>query len=110
MAGSAEVDPTALRSTADWLDKTVEELADKVDTHMRAVRAFIGPEWSGTAARSHEGPWSDWEDGARRVIGSFTTDADALRTVAAGFASTDSGRARALERTASSLDLPDIRP
>ncbi len=108
MSGRADVDPEALRVVADWLDKTVEELAEKVDTHMRAVRAFIGPEWSGIAAGSHEGPWTDWEDGARRVIGSFGTDASALRTAAGGFSDADNAHARAITRTGSSLNLPGI--
>ncbi|WP_216895632.1 WXG100 family type VII secretion target [Nocardia alni] len=108
LSGRADVDPEALRATAQGLDKTVEELADKVDTHMRAVRAFIGPEWSGTAASSHETPWTDWENAARRVIGSFATDADALRTTATGFLTTDNAHAQAITRTGSSLNLPGI--
>jgi WXG100 family type VII secretion target len=108
MADHADVNPEAMRAAADWLDRTVEELTGKVDAHMRAVRAFIGPEWSGTAAGSHDEPWMDWEDGARRVIGSFGTDAGAVRTTAAGFLATDNTHAREITRTGSSLDLPGI--
>ncbi len=108
LSGRADIDPEAMRATAEWLDKSAEELADKVDAHMRAVRAFICPEWSGAAAASHEGPWRDWEDAARRVIGSFGTDAGALRTTAARFVSTDNTHAQAITRTGSSLNLPGI--
>ncbi len=108
MSGRADIDPEAIRATAEWLDKTAEELTNKVDAHMRAVRAFIGPDWSGTAATSHEEPWADWEEATRRVIGSFGTDAGALRTTAAGFLTTDSAHAQAITRTGSSLNLPRI--
>ncbi|MBO0883088.1 MAG: WXG100 family type VII secretion target, partial [Mycobacterium sp.] len=84
-----DVDLVAMESTARWMQTTADELADAVDGHMRAVRAFVGGEWTGVAAGSHEGPWADWEEGARRVIGSFITDVGALRSAAAEYSRTD---------------------
>jgi WXG100 family type VII secretion target len=109
VADHVGVDPDDLHSTADWIDKSAQELADAVHAHMRAVRAFIGGDWRGSAATSHEGPWADWEDGARRLIGSFFTDVGALRATAGGFTTTDTRAAGAIGRTGSSLNLPEIR-
>ncbi len=68
-----------------------------------ADHAFLGSDWQGTAAGSHESPWADWEDGARRVIASFTADAGALRSAAGGY-----GSAQAIVRAGSSPDLPEV--
>ncbi|WP_169813552.1 WXG100 family type VII secretion target [Nocardia vaccinii] len=108
MANHVDVGPDALRATADRVDQQAEDLINAVDSHMRAVHAFLGSDWQGTAASSYESPWADWEDGARRVIGSFIADAGALRSAAGGYLSTDDTSAQAIVRAGSSLDLPEV--
>ncbi|MCC3314775.1 WXG100 family type VII secretion target [Nocardia africana] len=105
MADRVNADPAAMHATADWLQGTADELADVVDTHMRAVWAFLGGDWQGTAAGSHEGPWSEWEEGARRIIGSFFADVGALRSAAGVLATSDSGSAESIGR-AGATDSP----
>ncbi|WP_433656172.1 WXG100 family type VII secretion target [Nocardia sp. CA-128927] len=80
--GTVGVEPEQLRATADWLDQSAHEFADEVDQHLRKVLGFIGGDWQGTAAKSHQDPWDEWVDGARRIIGSFVTDAGLLRDAA----------------------------
>jgi len=109
MADRVDVGPDVLRAAADWLDKQAEDLISAVDAHMRSVRGFLGSDWQGTAAGSHEEPWSDWEEGARRVLGSFSADAGALRTAAGGYTTTDDSAAQAIVRSGFSLDLPEVR-
>ncbi|MGF6888535.1 WXG100 family type VII secretion target [Nocardia sp. GAS34] len=108
MADHVDVGPDTLRAAADWLDRQAEDLVNAVDTHMRAIHAFLGSDWQGTAANSHESPWSEWEDGARRVIASFTADAGALRNAAGGYLTTDHTSAQAIVRAGASLDLPEV--
>lgn len=109
MADRVDVSPEALCAAADWLDRQAEDLISAVDAHMRAVRAFVGSDWQGAAAGSHEEPWSEWEEGARRVIGSFSADAGALRNASGGYTTTDDGAAQAIVRAGFSLDLPEVR-
>ncbi|GAB4587644.1 WXG100 family type VII secretion target [Nocardia sp. IFM 10818] len=108
MAGEVAVTPVELRATADQLDQLAREIADSVDKQMREVRAFLGADWQGAAATSHENPWTDWEDGARRIVGSFRTDAGLLRQAAAEYTATDRARAGSIEAAGSSLDLPPV--
>lgn len=96
--GTVGVDPQQLRTTADWLDRSAHELADEVDKHIRKVLGFIGGDWQGAAAKSHQGPWDDWEDGARRMIGSFVTDAGLLRDAAGTYPRTDTGSGDSISR------------
>ncbi|WP_330182196.1 WXG100 family type VII secretion target [Nocardia sp. NBC_01503] len=104
MSGGVEVDPVEVRAAADWFDGAAGELSDRVDGHMRAVREFLGAEWVGVAAGSHEEPWGEWEGGARRIIASFRADAGVLRQAGEEFATNDRCRAEATER----LDLPEV--
>ncbi|RJO70617.1 WXG100 family type VII secretion target [Nocardia panacis] len=109
MADRVDVSPAELQSAADGLDRLAQDLADAVDRHMRAVRTFLGSDWQGTAADSHESPWTDWEDGARRVISSFVSDAANLRTAAGGYRTSDDTSAQAIVQKGFSLNLPDVR-
>ncbi|MRH92803.1 hypothetical protein GFY24_36210 [Nocardia sp. SYP-A9097] len=102
------INPVEVQATAGGLDQIADELTDQIDAHMRAVRAFVGVEWTGTAAGSHENPWAEREDGARQIIGSFHTDAGLLRRTAAEVTAVDRSRVSATERAGSSLDLPDV--
>ncbi|GAB2558144.1 hypothetical protein GCM10027167_76530 [Nocardia heshunensis] len=95
-------------AVAGWLDQVAREIGDAVEKQMREVRAFVGAEWQGAAATSHEDPWAQWEGGARRVVGSFSTDAGLLRQAAAEFASTDRSHGDAINAERSSLDLPPV--
>lgn len=107
MAGEVAASPVELCAVAGWVEQIAGEISDAVDRQMREVRVFLGTDWQGTAATSHEDPWTEWEDGARRVIGSFGADADLLRRAADEFHGTDTRRAEALE-SKSSLDLPPV--
>ncbi|MEV6769710.1 WXG100 family type VII secretion target [Nocardia sp. NPDC051030] len=106
MSTGVDIDPAELRAAADSLDTSAQDLADRVDTHMRKVRDFVGVDWTGTAAGSHEEPWADWEEGARRIIASFRADAGLLRQAATEFETTDRSRAESTDAAGSSLDLP----
>ncbi|WP_458691330.1 WXG100 family type VII secretion target [Nocardia tengchongensis] len=108
MVGILNIDPAGVQAAADWLDHAAQDLVDEVSAHMRLVRSYLGSDWQGTAAASHENPWTDWEDGAHRLLASFRTDSALLRQVAAEHALTDSHRAEALTRTSSGLDLPGV--
>lgn len=103
-----EVYAVELRSAADWLDGAARDLGERIDSHMRAVRGFVGAEWTGAAAGSHEEPWTDWEDGARRTIASFRADAGMLRQAANEYELDDRSRADATDAAGSSLDLPGV--
>jgi WXG100 family type VII secretion target len=93
MADQVGVDPAAVHATAGWLESSAHEFADDVDKLMREVRAFIGGDWQGSAADSHHDAWTDWEDGARRVIAALGQDAAALHQAAGGFVNTDGNNA-----------------
>ncbi|MFJ4657933.1 WXG100 family type VII secretion target [Nocardia sp. NPDC088792] len=108
MSAEFKADAVELQATADGLDQLTAELTDQLDKHMRAVRGFVGVEWTGTAANSHEDPWAKWENGARQILGSFRTDAGLLRRVADEITAVDQSRAAATQRAGSSLDLPDV--
>ncbi|PXX55601.1 WXG100 family type VII secretion target [Nocardia tenerifensis] len=98
MGDPLEVHQSKLRATATWLEQSAHEFADDVDSHMRKVHEFVGGEWRGDAAKSHQSPWDDWEEGARRIIGSFITDAGLLRDAAATYVRTDGGSADSIGR------------
>ncbi|MFE3759443.1 WXG100 family type VII secretion target [Nocardia tengchongensis] len=108
MVGILNIDPAGVRAAAEWLDRAAQDLADEVTAHMRQVREFLGCDWQGDAAGSHETPWTDWEAGADRLLTSFRTDADLLRRVAAEHTQTDHRRAQALTQAGPSLDLPGV--
>ncbi|MEV6768349.1 WXG100 family type VII secretion target [Nocardia sp. NPDC051030] len=108
MSAEIKAGPVELRVAADGLDQLATELTEKLDSHMRAVRAFVGVEWTGTAAGSHESPWAEWEDGAQQILSSFRTDAGLLRRVADEITVIDQNRVAATQGAGSSLDLPDV--
>lgn len=108
VGGELKVQPGDLGSTADWLDAVAQDITDAVDKQMRAVRDFLGTDWQGAAATSHEDPWTEWEAGAHRIIGSFGADAGALRRSAGTFVQVDRARATATDQAGSSLDLPPV--
>ena len=93
MAGRMQASPTDLNATADWLDSSAREFDAEVTRFMRQVRNFVGVDWRGVAADSHGDAWTEWEDGARRVIAGLQKDAGALRQAAAELARTDGGHA-----------------
>ncbi|WP_019929062.1 WXG100 family type VII secretion target [Nocardia sp. BMG111209] len=106
MTGQLEANPETLHATAGGLEATAQQLADTIDIHMRAVAAFIGSEWRGVAAGSHEEPWAQWEDSARRVVGSLLTDAAALHSTAESYLTVDTRSAETIAAVSFSLDLP----
>ncbi|MEV6073151.1 WXG100 family type VII secretion target [Nocardia sp. NPDC052001] len=106
MGIGVDVDPVELRAAADALEGSARELSKRVDAHMRAVREFVGGEWVGAAAGSHEGPWAEWERGTRRIIESFRADAGLLRRTAGEFEAHDRSWASAVHSAGASLDLP----
>ncbi|MFF0637977.1 WXG100 family type VII secretion target [Nocardia sp. NPDC004151] len=108
MVGILKIDPAAMRAAADWLDRAAQDLVDDLTAHMRLVRSFLGGDWQGDAAASHETPWTDWESGAHRILTSFATDASLLRQVAAEHTRTDHHRAHAVTQAGSGLDLPEV--
>ncbi|MFE3028890.1 WXG100 family type VII secretion target [Nocardia tengchongensis] len=108
MVGILNIDPAGVRAAAEWLDRAAQDLADEVSAHMRLVREFLGSDWQGDAAGSHETPWTDWESGAHRLLTSFRTDAELLRRVAAEHAQTDQHRAQAITQAGPGLDLPGV--
>ncbi|WP_067574925.1 WXG100 family type VII secretion target [Nocardia acidivorans] len=105
MSGGVEVEPVELRAAAEWLEGAARELGERIDGHMRAVREFVGAEWIGVAAGSHEEPWGEWEGGARRIIASIRADAGLLRWAGSEFSANDRGRSEDMAR----LDLPEVR-
>ncbi|WP_169812544.1 WXG100 family type VII secretion target [Nocardia acidivorans] len=108
MAGDVAASPGELIAVAGWLDRVAQEISDALDGQMREVRAFLGVDWQGGAATSHENPWADWEEGARRVVGSFGVDAGLLRRAANEYTSHDRARAESIDAAGSSLDLPPV--
>ncbi|WP_433666951.1 WXG100 family type VII secretion target [Nocardia sp. CA-136227] len=108
MVGILKIDPAAMRAAADWLDRAAQDLVDDLTAHMRLVRSFLGGDWQGDAAASHETPWTDWESGARRILTSFATDATLLRQAAAEHTRIDHHRAEAVAQAGSGLDLPEV--
>ncbi|WP_162958392.1 WXG100 family type VII secretion target [Nocardia yunnanensis] len=102
------IDPAEVHATADWIDRAAQDLVDEVNAHMRLVRSFLGGDWQGAAATSHETPWADWEDAAHRILTSFQTDSGLLRRVADEHAQTDQRRAATIHQVGSSLDLPEV--
>ncbi|MEU1209152.1 WXG100 family type VII secretion target [Nocardia sp. NPDC005825] len=108
MVGILKIDAAAMRAAADWLDRAAQDLVDDLTAHMRLVRSFLGGDWQGDAAASHETPWTDWESGAHRILTSFATDASLLRRVAAEHTHTDHYRAEAVTQAGSGLDLPEV--
>ncbi|WP_405498364.1 WXG100 family type VII secretion target [Nocardia sp. NBC_00511] len=107
MAGELSVNPVEVSATADYLERTAQEIADDVAAHMKQVRSFLGGDWQGDAATSHENPWTDWENGAHRILASFLSDSGLLRQVASECVRIDGARAEAIGRTGSSLELPE---
>lgn len=108
MVGILKIDPAAMRAAADWLDRAAQDLVDDLTAHMRLVRSFLGGDWRGDAAASHETPWTDWESGAHRILTSFATAAALLRQVAAEHTRIDHHRAEAVAQAGSGLDLPEV--
>ncbi|RMI28467.1 WXG100 family type VII secretion target [Nocardia stercoris] len=108
MATGFEADIELLNKTADWVDQFAQNLSDRIDKHMRAVRDVIGTEWTGSAATSHEDPWTEWEQAARSVVSSFYQDSGALRTVATTYLTTDDAHADQLGHLTGGLSLPPI--
>ena len=93
MADHMGVDPAQVRATAARLESSAREFADDVDKLMSEVRGFIGGDWQGGAANSHNDAWADWEQGARRVVAALAQDAWALHHTAGGFVALDQSRA-----------------
>lgn len=108
MAGDFTGSPEELCAVAGWLDQVAQEIGEALDGQMREVRAFLGVDWQGGAATSHENPWTDWEEGARRIVGSFGVDAGLLRQAAGEYASNDRARAESIGAAGSTLDLPAV--
>ncbi|MFD0000729.1 WXG100 family type VII secretion target [Nocardia sp. NPDC127526] len=108
MAGEVVVGSEELCAAAGWIDQIAQDITEAVDKQMREVRAFLGADWRGAAATSHENPWVEWEDGAQSVVGSFRTDAGLLRQAANEYAATDRAQAEAVAVAGSSLDLPPV--
>ncbi|WP_405135738.1 WXG100 family type VII secretion target [Nocardia sp. NBC_01388] len=106
MAGEVAVGPGELCAVAGWVDQVAQEIADALDKQMREVRRFVGADWQGAAATSYEDPWAEWEEGARRIVGSFRTDSGLLRQAANEYRGQDQVRAGALDAAGSSLNLP----
>ncbi|MGW4350731.1 WXG100 family type VII secretion target [Nocardia sp. NPDC004582] len=108
MVGILNIDPAAMRAAADWLDRAAQDLVADLTAHMRLVRSFLGGDWQGDAAASHENPWTDWESGAHRILTSFATDATLLRQAAAELTRTDLHGAQTITQAGSGLDLPEV--
>jgi WXG100 family type VII secretion target len=87
------------------MDTFAQQLSERIDQHMRAVRALVGSDWQGDAANSHQDPWMDWETGARQIVSSFYQDSGALRTAATTYTSTDQGAADTIVQVLSSLNM-----
>ncbi|MBY8859884.1 hypothetical protein K7711_25675 [Nocardia sp. CA2R105] len=80
-------------------------MSTAIEAHVKAISSFLGSDWQGIAATSHEDPWAD---GARRTVGSFYTDVGALHTAANTYTTTDTNQATAISQAGSSLNLPPI--
>lgn len=107
MAEHMQADPASVHATAQWLKQAADELSDRIDAHMKIVRGFIGGDWQGTAAQSHQQLWAQWEDGARQVVESFRADAGSLHATASAYTTIDTNRAQSTTGLSSSLDLPE---
>ncbi|MEV6554141.1 WXG100 family type VII secretion target [Nocardia sp. NPDC051756] len=103
-----KVDPAAVHQTAQWLQQQADDMSTAIEAHIKVISNFLNSDWQGTAATSHQDPWTEWADGARRTVGSFYTDVGALHTVADTYTTTDTNHATEISQTGSSLNLPPI--
>lgn len=90
------VSTQAVTGAASSIEESAASLLGEFGTICAAADEVIGGSWTGQAADGIRASWTKWCEGFQDVVSGLHREADALRTAAGAYTSTDSDAESAL--------------
>ena len=101
--GILNVEHPAFRAAVADVDAAADRLRTDRDRVARQVGALLDGGWSGPAATAYAEAWSDWCDGAERVLDGLVTMGRLLHAVHLDLTERDRGAQSGLDRLTARL-------